>query len=107
MSEFFKSAMGYFNTNPSTNPGAPTTASQPNSGGSSNSGVINANTFKTSSSSLQRDNDFCGQIVEINGHKLRVKRVIAEGWLHQNNIVPLNYSSYVNTQTNRHRNLKV
>uniref|UniRef100_A0A1I8MMF9 non-specific serine/threonine protein kinase n=1 Tax=Musca domestica TaxID=7370 RepID=A0A1I8MMF9_MUSDO len=75
MSEFFKSAMGYFNnpTNASTNTSNNT--SQPNSGGSS---VNVNNTYRSSSSSLQ-ENDFCGQIVEINGRKLRVKRVIAEG----------------------------
>lgn len=28
------------------------------------------------------DNEFVGQIVEVGSVKLRVKRVIAEGWLH-------------------------
>lgn len=46
MSEFLKSAMGYFNTGP-TNPS---------------------------------DNDFVGQVVEVGAVKLRVKRLIAEGW---------------------------
>lgn len=72
MSEFFKSAMGYFN-----NPSTANTSSNPNSGGSSNSGAVNANIYK--SSTATPDNEFCGQIVEINAHKLRVKRVIAEG----------------------------
>uniref|UniRef100_A0A1I8PUS5 non-specific serine/threonine protein kinase n=1 Tax=Stomoxys calcitrans TaxID=35570 RepID=A0A1I8PUS5_STOCA len=71
MSEFFKSAMGYFN-NPAT-----TTTSQPNSGGGSSS--TNVNTYRSSSSSSLQENEFCGQIVDINGRKLRVKRVIAEG----------------------------
>lgn len=75
MSEFFKSAMGYFN-----NPVNPTTTntSQMNSGGSIGG---NVNTYRSSSSSLQ-ENEFCGQIVEINGRKIRVKRVIAEGLFH-------------------------
>lgn len=46
MSDLLKSAMGYFNT-------GPTTAS---------------------------DNDFVGQVVEVGSVKLRVKRVIAEGF---------------------------
>lgn len=75
MSDFFKSAMGYFN-----NPSSANSASNPNSGGSSNSGAINANTYKSSTQvAALQDNEFCGQIVEINGHKLRIKRVIAEG----------------------------
>ncbi|XP_037805277.1 cyclin-G-associated kinase isoform X1 [Lucilia sericata] len=76
MSDFFKSAMGYFN-NPSS---ANNSSSNPNSGGSSNSGVLNANTYKSSTSTAAfQDNEFCGQTVEINGHKLRIKGVIAEG----------------------------
>ncbi|XP_075146704.1 cyclin-G-associated kinase [Haematobia irritans] len=71
MSEFFKSAMGYFN-NPAT---TTSSSSQPNSGSSS----TNVNTYRSSSSSSQQENEFCGQIVDINGRKLRVKRVIAEG----------------------------
>lgn len=47
MSDFFKSAIGYFNTGP-----------------------MNAS-----------DNDFLGQLVEVGSVKLRVKRIIAEGWL--------------------------
>ncbi|KAM7363540.1 cyclin-G-associated kinase [Cochliomyia hominivorax] len=76
MSDFLKSAMGYFN-----NPSSSNSASNPNSGGSSNSGAINANTYKSStiSAATFQDNEFCGQIIEINGHKLRIKRVIAEG----------------------------
>ena len=54
MSDFFKSAMGYFGNE------AP-----PNTNSSTN--------FTT------MDNEYCGQVVEIAGHKLRVKRVIAEG----------------------------
>ncbi|XP_073818394.1 cyclin-G-associated kinase [Musca autumnalis] len=75
MSEFFKSAMGYFNNPTNTSATNSNNTSQPNSGGSS---VNVNNTYRSSSSSLQ-ENDFCGQIVEINGRKLRVKRVIAEG----------------------------
>ncbi|XP_037946068.1 cyclin-G-associated kinase [Teleopsis dalmanni] len=52
MSEFFKSAMGYFNT--------PTPQSTASGGGNTT-------------------NEFCGQIVNISGQKLRVKSVIAEG----------------------------
>lgn len=74
MSDFFKSAMGYFN-----NPSSANSASNPNSGGSSNNGAINASTYKTQAAATLQDNEFCGQIVEINGHKLRIKRVIAEG----------------------------
>lgn len=78
MSEFFKSAMGYFN-NPQTS--ATNSASNPNSGGSSsNNGAVNANTYKSANMGAGHQyNEFCGQIVEINGHKLRIKRVIAEG----------------------------
>lgn len=74
MSDFFKSAMGYFN-----NPSSSNSTSNPNSGGSSNSGAVNANTYKSSATAAIQDNEFCGQIVEINGHKLRIKSVIAEG----------------------------
>ncbi|XP_054731167.1 cyclin-G-associated kinase [Anastrepha obliqua] len=64
MSEFFKSAMGYFNTAPNTNIGGD------NENGSS------GNVAPTSTATT---NEFCGQIVEVAGHKLRVKQVIAEG----------------------------
>uniref|UniRef100_A0A1B0GG95 non-specific serine/threonine protein kinase n=1 Tax=Glossina morsitans morsitans TaxID=37546 RepID=A0A1B0GG95_GLOMM len=68
MSEFFKSAMVYFNTN--------TNASNANNGSTTSGASTNANFY--ANSSLQ-DNDFCGQLVEVAGHKLLIKRVIAEG----------------------------
>lgn len=74
MSDFFKSAMGYFN-----NPSSSNSTSNLNSGGSSSSGAVNANTYKSSTSAATQENEFCGQNVEINGHKLRIKRIIAEG----------------------------
>uniref|UniRef100_A0A0K8VGN7 Cyclin-G-associated kinase n=1 Tax=Bactrocera latifrons TaxID=174628 RepID=A0A0K8VGN7_BACLA len=64
MSEFFKSAMGYFNTAPNAN--------------------VNGDTVNSISGSFTpaaniTTNEFCGQIVEVAGYKLRVKRIIAEG----------------------------
>lgn len=59
MSEFFKSAMGYFNT-------------APNGSGVSGSSIASTGGYAT-------DNEFCGQVVEIDGNKLRVKKIIAEG----------------------------
>ncbi|CAD6992789.1 unnamed protein product [Ceratitis capitata] len=63
MSEFFKSAMGYFNTAPNAN------IEDPASSTSGNGAPLGINTT----------NEFCGQVVEVAGYKLRVKRVIAEG----------------------------
>uniref|UniRef100_A0A1A9W7D6 Cyclin-G-associated kinase n=1 Tax=Glossina brevipalpis TaxID=37001 RepID=A0A1A9W7D6_9MUSC len=59
MSEFFKSAMVYFNTNTNN--------------GSSNSGA------STNANIHMQDNEFCGQLVDIADHKLLIKHVIAEG----------------------------
>lgn len=64
MSEFFKSAMGYFNTAPNANVIGDTV----NSNSGSGTPVANITT-----------NEFCGQIVEVAGHKLRVKGVNGEG----------------------------
>lgn len=59
MSDFFKSAMGYFNgpadtNNPSNGEGGSTTSGGP-------------------------ETDFMGQLVEVNAMKLRIKRLIAMG----------------------------
>ncbi|XP_030369929.1 cyclin-G-associated kinase [Scaptodrosophila lebanonensis] len=59
MGEFFKSALGYFNT---TSP------------------IVDlAGNGATTTSSASLDNDYVGQFMEIAGHKLRTKCVIAEG----------------------------
>ncbi|XP_036324600.1 cyclin-G-associated kinase [Rhagoletis pomonella] len=64
MSEFFKSAMGYFNTAPNPNTVADSVLG--------NSGSVSPSENITT-------NEFCGQVVEVAGQKLGVKRVIAEG----------------------------
>lgn len=64
MSEFFKSAMGYFNTAPNANVIGDT---------------VNSNSGSGTPAANITTNEFCGQIVEVAGYKLRVKRIIAEG----------------------------
>lgn len=63
MSDFFKSAMGYFNS-----PGE----SNSSSGGAGN-GV------GAGLGAGGPENDFVGQLVEVDGMKLRIKRLIAMG----------------------------
>ena len=62
MSDFFKSAMGYFN-----GPADPM------------SSAGNGNAQGSSTSTSGPENDFIGQLVEVNGMKLRIKRLIAMG----------------------------
>lgn len=65
MSDFFKSAMGYFN-------GPADTSSS--SGGGAGNGIGSANAAGNGP-----ENDFVGQLVEVDGMKLRIRRLIAMG----------------------------
>lgn len=72
MSDFFKSAMGYFNGPADSNNGS---SSVNGEGGSS-------------SSTTGPETDFIGQLVEVNAMKLRIKRLIAMGEWSLQYIVP-------------------
>ena len=72
MSDFFKSAMGYFNGPPDNN--STWSASQGNGAAAA---AVSGN--GSSSSSNGPENDFVGQLVEVDGMKLRIRRLIAMG----------------------------
>lgn len=66
MSDFFRSAMGYFN-GPTETP----SSSWAGQGGAGNAG--------NAGSAGGPENDFVGQLVEVDGMKLRIRRLIAMG----------------------------